>query len=127
MTVTFGSSLYKGRPEWVCSSKMNALEDPLVTAPMGPFIVLNGLFVFYESIHGGESSPGSSPRSVATTDARAPSPASLPSLDLSDVGDDNDLDVGDDSSFQVASHAAMSELSSSVSSGSDDDDGADFT
>ena len=47
------------------------------------------------------------------------------SLDLSDVGDDNDFDVGDDSSFQVASHAARSERSSSVSSGSDD--GADFT
>merc|ERR1711966_32281 len=112
------------------SSKMNPLgvnlqvANPLLFAPMGPGFEVNGMWHEYQS-QLPPHSPGCSPRSVATTDARAPSPASLPSLDDSDVGHDNDSDVGDDSSFPVASHAARSEHSSSDSCSSDDE--ADFT
>ena len=45
MTVTVGLSLYKGRPEWVCSSKME--EDLTATR----FVEVLGVCVEYKSIH----------------------------------------------------------------------------
>ena len=106
--------------------------NPLVNAPMGPVIEWHGILIPYQSQHVAFS-PGCSPRSMATTDARAASPESLPSLDGSDVGDDSHSDVGDDSYsdvgddsvVQAASHVPRSEHSSSDSCSSDD--GADFT
>lgn len=45
VTVTVGLSLYKGRPEWVCSSKME--EDRTVTR----FVEVLEVCLEYQSIH----------------------------------------------------------------------------